>query len=255
MSSDLESSSRDDIAVQARNLHKQYQLGKLGGLRPLLTRLLGRFDAAPTRPFSALTGVDLTVYRGEAVGLVGTNGAGKSTFLQVLAGTTLPTAGELEVRGRVLPLLTVASSFHPDLTGRENITLFAASVGIPRQAIAERIDDVIDFAGVRQHIDTPVKRYSSGMVSRLGVAIAIQFPADIYIFDEVLAVVDQEFEERCISEIQGLRQAGATVFFVSHHPEQVSAICQRVVWLENGRVREVGPTDRLLAEYYAAHHA
>lgn len=243
-----------EIAVQARNLHKEYQLGNVGGIRQLANRALGRFAALPARPFSALQGVDLTVYRGETVGLVGTNGAGKSTFLQVLAGTTLPTAGELRVKGRVLPLLAVANAFHPDLTGRENVTLFACTIGIPREAVDEGIDDVIDFAEVRQHIDTPVKRYSSGMVSRLSVAVAVRFPADIYIFDEVLAVVDSEFQERCIEVISKLHQQGATVFFVSHHQEQVAALCQRVVWLEHGKVRDSGPTERILSEYHAAHH-
>ena len=251
---DLIRGASPEIAVQARDLHKEYQLGNLGGFRQFANRAMGRFAAAPGRPFSALTGVDVTVYRGESIGLVGTNGAGKSTLLQVLAGTTLPTAGELSVRGRVLPLLAVANAFHPDLTGRENVTLFATSIGVPRRTVHERIDDVIDFAEVRQHIDTPVKRYSSGMVSRLCVAIAVQFPADIYIFDEVLAVVDAEFQERCIGVISKLHELGSTVFFVSHHSEQVAAVCQRVVWLEKGRVRDVGPTERVLADYHAAHH-
>lgn len=250
----LATGSPQEIAVQARNLCKEYQLGNLGGFRQLATRAMGRFAATNGRPLSALNGVDMTVYRGEAVGLVGTNGAGKSTFLQVLAGTTLPSAGELLVRGRVLPLLAVASAFHPDLTGRENVTLFATSIGIPRRTVAERIDDVIDFADVRQHIDTPVKRYSTGMVSRLCVAIAVQYPADIYIFDEVLAVVDAEFQERCIDVMSGLHAQGATVFFVSHHQEQIAAVCQRVAWLEHGRVRDIGPTERVLAEYRSAHH-
>lgn len=243
-----------EVAVEARDLHKDYQLGNLGGFRQITRRAMGRFGALPSRPFSALNGLDLTVYRGEAVGLVGTNGAGKSTFLQILAGTTLPTSGELVVRGRVLPLLAVAAAFHPDLTGRENVTLFATSIGVPRSTVAERIDDVIDFADVRQHIDTPVKRYSSGMVSRLCVAIAVQYPADVYIFDEVLAVVDAEFQERCIDLIGQLHAQGSTVFFVSHHPEQVTAVCHRVAWLEQGRVRAVGATDTVLADYYAAHH-
>ena len=156
------------------------------------------------------------------------------------------------MRGRVLPLLAVATSFHPDLTGRENITLFATSVGIPRRTIVDRIDDVIDFAEISEHIDTPVKRYSSGMVSRLGVAIAMQYPADIYIFDEVLAVVDAAFRERCIIAIQTLTERGATVIFVSHQSEQIASVCSRVAWFEKGMIREVGPVDRTLANYDAA---
>jgi lipopolysaccharide transport system ATP-binding protein len=242
-----------EAAVEARDLRKRYQLGELGNVGRLARRMVGR--GSPTRSqFEALAGVDFTVNRGEAIGIVGTNGSGKSTLLQILAGTTLPTSGELWVRGRVLPLLAVGLAFHPELTGRENITLFASSVGIPRQTIADQIDSVIDFAEVRQHADTPIKRYSSGMVSRLCVAIAVQFPADVYVFDEVLAVVDSEFQERCLTEIAQLHAVGRTVFFVSHDAEQVLSVCQRVLWLEHGAVRDFGPAARVLEEYHEAHH-
>lgn len=158
------------------------------------------------------------------------------------------------VRGRVLPLLAVGLAFHPELTGRENVVLFATSVGIPPQTAREQMDQVIDFSGVGAHIDTPVKRYSSGMVSRLSVAVAFQFPADIYVFDEVLAVVDAEFQERCIEQIQRLDEEGRTIFFVSHHAAQVTAVCDRVLWLEKGLVRAFGPAAETLAAYEDAHH-
>jgi len=198
--------------------------------------------------------VNFEVYRGETVGLVGTNGSGKSTLLQILAGTTLPTGGELVVRGSVLPLLAVGLAFHPDLTGRENVMLFGVSTGIPLKIIRERMDDVVDFAGVGQHIDTPVKRFSSGMMSRLSVAIAVQFPADIYIFDEVLAVVDAEFQDRCLEVIKGMHAAGRTVFFVSHNRSQVEAVCNRVMWLDRGEIRDFAGTTRVLDAYDAEHH-
>ncbi len=151
----------------------------------------------PTRVqgLEALLDVDFTVWRGEAVAIVGTNGSGKSTLLQLLAGTTLPTRGIMRVHGRVLPLLAVGLGFHPELTGRENVTLFASSLGIPRRTIESRMEDVTAFAELERHMDTPVKRFSSGMMSRLSFAIAVQFPADIYVFDEVLAVVDGEFQD------------------------------------------------------------
>ncbi|MGI8863619.1 MAG: ABC transporter ATP-binding protein [Solirubrobacteraceae bacterium] len=207
----------------------------------------------PEPGLEALSGVDFVINRGEAMGIVGTNGSGKSTLLQILAGTTLPTEGAMHVFGRVLPLLAVGHGFHPELTGRENVTLFASSLGIPSNTISERMDAVTEFAELERHMDTPVKRFSSGMVSRLCFSIAVQFPADIYVFDEVLAVVDAEFQERCIAEIKRLHQAGRTVIFVSHSEAQVLAVCQRVMWLERGIVREIGPASSVLRDYEREH--
>jgi ABC-2 type transport system ATP-binding protein/lipopolysaccharide transport system ATP-binding protein len=183
------------------------------------------------------------------MGLVGTNGSGKSTLLQILAGTTLPTTGVMRVSGRVLPLLAVGLGFHPDLTGRENVTLFASSLGIPRGTIAASMDAVTAFAELGRHMDTPIKRFSSGMTSRLSFSIAVQFPADIYVFDEVLAVVDGEFRDRCLQEIKHLHAKGRTVFFVSHSLSQVLEVCERVMWFERGTIKQIGPTDVLLPAY------
>lgn len=243
-----------EVAVRATELSKQYQLGNLSSLGGTVRKLAGRALAPQNAAFKALAGIDFTVYRGETIGLVGTNGSGKSTLLGILAGTTLPTGGELLVRGSVLPLLAVGLAFHPDLTGRENVALFGVSSGVPLSTIRERIDDVIAFSGVGEHIDTPIKRFSSGMMSRLSVAIAVQFPADIYIFDEVLAVVDSEFQERCLEVISDMHAHGRTVFFVSHNRAQVAAVCHRVLWLERGMVRALGPTAEVLEAYHAALH-
>jgi ABC-type polysaccharide/polyol phosphate transport system ATPase subunit len=160
----------------------------------------------------------------------------------------------LEVAGRVLPLLSVGTGFHPELTGRENVTLFASSLGVPRGAIASRMDDVAEFAELERHMDTPVKRFSSGMVARLSFAIAMQFPADIYVFDEVLAVVDGEFQHRCLTEIKNMSAHGRTVIFVSHSLDQVADVCDRVLWLESGQVRDMGRTDEVLGAYVKAHN-
>lgn len=244
----------DSIAVEAVDLTKRYRLGNLSSLSRTLAKLAKRPSRLANADFEALSGVNFTVNRGETIGIVGTNGSGKSTFLQILSGTTLPTGGQLRVRGSVLPLLAVGLGFHPDLTGRENVVLFGASVGVAIKTIRERMDAVIDFAGVRTHIDTPVKRYSSGMVSRLSVAVAVQFPADIYVFDEVLAVVDAEFRDRCFAEIKTMHQQGRTVFFVSHHAEQVAELCDRVIWLERGRVKQIGLPAEVLEAYHEAHH-
>ena len=240
------------IAISAEKLSKHYRLGELYNLRKTVNRLLMRKQNGEVG-LEALTAVDFKVFRGESFGIVGTNGSGKSTVLQVLAGTTLPTGGMLEVTGRVLPLLAVGTGFHPELTGRENVTLFASSLGIPRAAIAARMDRVTKFAELERHMDTPVKRFSSGMLSRLSFAIAVQFPADIYVFDEVLAVVDGEFQARCLDEIKGLHREGRTVIFVSHSLDQVAEVCERVLWLDGGRVAAVGPTTEVLDAYRVAH--
>ena len=240
-------------AVSAEGVGKHYNLGESASLRRTAERLMRRSRDQATPGLEALAGVDFTVGRGEAIGFVGSNGSGKSTLLQILAGTTLPTRGEMRVYGSVLPLLAVGQGFHPELTGRENVTLFAASLGIPSRVVRERMDDVTAFAELDLHMDTPVKRFSSGMVSRLSFAVAVQFPADIYVFDEVLAVVDAEYQQRCIAEIKRLHAEGRTVFFVSHNRDQVAQVCDRVMWLENGKVRDIGPTAIVLAEYEHQH--
>jgi lipopolysaccharide transport system ATP-binding protein len=240
-------------AVVAEGLRKDYQLGAHQSLGRTLRRLTRRSTAAT--PFLALDGVDFTCHTGEALGIVGMNGSGKSTLLQILAGTTLPTAGEMRLRGRVIPLLAVGQGFHPELSGTENVMLFASSLQIPRRTIEEGMDAVTAFAELEDHMETPVKRYSSGMISRLSFAVAMQFPADIYVFDEVLAVVDNEFQARCLSAIKKLRDSGSTVFFVSHNMEQVREVCDRVLWLERGRVQDIGPTEDILTRYARAHAA
>jgi lipopolysaccharide transport system ATP-binding protein len=240
-------------AIVASGLSKSYRLGEHHSLQQTLNQMLRRTGAG--QYLHALNDLDFAVRRGEAFGIVGTNGSGKSTLLQVLAGTILPTGGSMTVQGRVLPLLAVGTGFHPELTGRENVTLFASSLGVPRSAIGGRIGAVAEFAEIEQHMDTPVKRFSSGMLSRLSFAIAMQFPADIYVFDEVLAVVDGEFQARCLTEIARLQRSGRTVIFVSHDMAQVAEICERVMWLERGSLAQLGSTDSVLAAYSAAHAA
>jgi ABC-type polysaccharide/polyol phosphate transport system ATPase subunit len=242
------------VAVATRSLSKHYRLGELQSLRRTVRRVVHSRQASTAPRLEALSGVQFTVHRGESFGIVGTNGSGKSTLLQILAGTTLPTGGEMEVHGRVLPLLAVGTGFHAELTGRENVTLFGSSLGIPRGVIGKRMDAVAAFAELERHMDTPVKRFSSGMLSRLSFSIAMQFPADIYIFDEVLAVVDGEFQGRCLEEIKRLHREGRTVIFVSHSLEQVADVCDRVVWLERGRVERDGPADEVLDAYEQKHH-
>jgi ABC-type polysaccharide/polyol phosphate transport system ATPase subunit len=241
-------------AIVAEELSKSYRLGELRSLQQTVNHILRR-RRPPGPSLEALRELDFTVHHGEAFGIVGTNGSGKSTLLQILAGTLLPTGGSMLVQGRVLPLLAVGTGFHPELTGRENVTLFASSLGVPRNAIADRIGAVAAFAEIEQHMDTPVKRFSSGMVSRLSFAIAVQFPADIYVFDEVLAVVDGEFQARCLAEIAQLHRSGRTVIFVSHDLAQVAEVCDRLMWLEHGRLRQLGATAEVLDAYSRVHPA
>jgi ABC-type polysaccharide/polyol phosphate transport system ATPase subunit len=244
----LENGARP-VAIAAHGLYKHFRLGEHQSLARTGRRLFRRDNPLAAPGLEALAGVDCTAYRGEAIGIVGSNGSGKSTFLQILAGTTLPTSGDMRVYGRVVPLLAVGLGFHPELTGRENVTLFASSLGIPRDTIGARMGAVTAFAELERHMDTPVKRFSSGMMSRLSFAIGVQFPADIYVFDEVLAVVDGEFQERCLREIRRLHQEGRTIVFVSHSLDQVRAVCGRVMWLRQGRVERFGAAQEVLYEY------
>jgi ABC-type polysaccharide/polyol phosphate transport system ATPase subunit len=247
------SANGNQTAIAADGLSKHYQLGELHSLQQTVARLRGRWSSDQAPSIEALRSVSFDVSHGEAFGIVGTNGSGKSTLLQLLAGTIVPTGGSVTVQGRVLPLLAVGAGFHPELTGSENVMLFASSLGIPRDVIRERLGAVAAFAEIELHMDTPVKRYSSGMLSRLSFAIAMQFPADIYVFDEVLAVVDGDFQARCLEEIAGLHKNGRTVIFVSHSLDQVADVCETVMWLEQGEVRQVGPTGEVLDAYSRVH--
>jgi lipopolysaccharide transport system ATP-binding protein len=234
-------------AVVARDLSKTYQLGELLRMETTLRVLLRR---GPERTmFEALRAVSFEARPAECFGIVGTNGSGKSTVLQILAGITCPTSGSLAIRGTVLPLLAVGAGFHHELTGRENSFLYGTILGLDRQLIESKLDDIAAFAELERHFDTPLKRYSHGMQSRLCFAIAMLFPANVYCFDEVLAVVDGEFKERCLNEVSSLAAAGSTVFFVSHDLQQVAGLCDRVMWLQDGDVREIGQPDEVVERY------
>src|SRR5215203_5080364 len=240
--------SQREVAIRASSLGKTYQLGERLRLGGAFTRRV-RGQPVQQSTIEALDDLTFDVYRGECLGLVGANGSGKSTFLQILSRAVVPTRGSLGVRGRVLPMLSVGAGFHGELTGRENVVLQGAILGVPRRAVLARMDDIMEFAELERHADTPLKRYSSGMQSRLSFAIGMRFPADIYIFDEVLAVVDGAFRDRCLGEIQRLVGSGPTVLFVSHDLGQVSRLCERTVWLDGGRVRAISRTAEVLDMY------
>jgi lipopolysaccharide transport system ATP-binding protein len=240
-----------DVAIDCRGLTKAYRLGELLSLQHTLAGLVpGR--KRPKGNFKALDGVTFQVPAGSFFGIVGSNGSGKSTLTQCISGITVPTEGRIEVYGRVLPLLEVGAGFHGDLTGRENVMLLGSILGIPLSDVQGAMDAIIDFAGVAQHFDTPLKRYSTGMRARLSFATAICFPSEIYVFDEVLAVVDDDFRDQCIAELRRLNAAGRTIIFMSHDLDLVTGVCNHGMWLEKGHVKMVGDMADVGAAYSAA---
>ena len=231
----------NNIAIRATSLTKQY---RVGARRQYAQRLSDLFSRARGRTegdeFRALDDVSFEIAHGEIVGIVGGNGAGKSTLLKILSRVVRPSAGSAELHGRLASLLEVGTGFHPELTGRENIYMSGIILGMTRTEIARRFDEIVAFAGVERFLDTPIKWYSSGMQTRLGFALAAHLEAEILLIDEVLAVGDAEFQKRCLGKMREVAVAGRTVLFVSHSMGSVQTLCNRAIWLENGRVRADG---------------
>lgn len=200
----------------------------------------------------ALDGIDLTVEHGESLGVVGRNGAGKSTLLKVISKVLKPTRGKAEIRGTVAPILELGTGFDHELSGHENIYLNALLLGHRRKEIDERVEEIIDFSGLRELIHSPIRNYSSGMLARLGFSIATAWTPDLLLLDEVLAVGDAGFLRRCRERMQELRDGGATVLLVSHSPKDIRESCQRCLWLDKGKLQMDGPSEDVLAEYDAA---
>lgn len=202
--------------------------------------------------FFALSDVSFSVGRGEVLGIVGSNGAGKSTLLKVIAGILTPTSGELHVKGRVVPMLELGSGFDDDLTGRENIFLNGAILGYSEQFLRERFDEIVEFSGLYDFLDVPVRNYSSGMVMRLAFSIASMVEPDVLIVDEILAVGDARFQEKSYTRMLELMHRGTAVLLVSHDLGQIRRLCDRVLWLEGGRVRRLGDTQEVCDAYAKA---
>jgi lipopolysaccharide transport system ATP-binding protein len=252
-----------DLAIQARGLAKRYRLGETdalhGSLREAivgtvasalhLARGRGRNQADA---IWALDHVSFDVERGEVLGIVGKNGAGKTTLLKVLSGITHPTDGEARIWGRVGSLLEVGTGFHPDLTGRENIVLNGAILGMRRREIERKFDEIVEFAEVERFIDTPVKRYSSGMYLRLAFSVAAHLEPEILIVDEVLAVGDASFQRKCLGRMGQVSSEGRTVLLVSHNMAAIRSLTRQTLWLEKGRIERFGPTPEVVADYLAA---
>lgn len=238
-----------DLAVRCEGLTKSFALGELSIQHSLRVALR---QAEPPTPFEALHDVSFSIPRGSFFGIIGHNGSGKSTLTQIISGISVPTAGRVHVWGRILPLLEVGAGFHDELTGSENVVLLGTILGVSPTEIAAQVPRIVRFAGIEQHMDTAVKRYSSGMRARLSFATAICLPADTYVFDEVLAVVDDDFRARCVEAMRGLNAAGRTVVLMSHDLNLIRESCDQGVWLDHGRVRMTGVIDEL-SDAYAAH--
>jgi ABC-type polysaccharide/polyol phosphate transport system ATPase subunit len=237
-------------AVEANGISKRYRLGVDAGYDTLRDAVRRRFHRPVRRSeIWALKNVSFVVEQGEALGIIGANGAGKTTLLKILAGITEPTAGEARTRGRVGALLDVGTGFHPELTGRENVYLNGATLGMSRAEVGRRFDAIVEFAGVERFLDTPVKRYSAGMRLRLAFAVAAHIEPPIVVVDEVLAVGDAAFQEKCLGKVSEIGRHGRTVLFVSHDLGAVTRICPRAIWLERGRLRQDGLAPEVVSAY------
>ncbi|MCX6056672.1 MAG: ABC transporter ATP-binding protein [Chloroflexi bacterium] len=245
--------------LSVENVGKEYRLGLVGAgsFREDFLRWRRRGQAADNQTASvkdvssiwALRNISFQVQQGEALGIIGRNGAGKSTLLKILSRITAPTEGIIKARGKLASLLEVGTGFHPELTGRENIFLNGMIMGMTRAEIQRKFDQIVDFSGVEQFIDTPVKRYSSGMYVRLAFAVSAHLEPEILIVDEVLAVGDAQFQKKCMGKMQDVTSGGRTVLFVSHNMGAIQSLCQRVIWVKNGQVMGDGDSRKIVAEY------
>lgn len=257
-----------DVVIRAEGISKQYRLGPREPYKVLVSVLPELFNASVRRvrglrspaaqqraarrraaTFWALDDVSFAVNEGEVVGIIGRNGSGKSTLLKILSRITEPTKGYAEIRGRVGSLLEVGTGFHPELSGRDNISLNGAILGMRRKDISRRFDEIVAFAEVEKFVDTPVKYYSSGMYMRLAFAVAAHLEPEILLVDEVLAVGDAEFQKKCLGKMGDVAKQGRTVLFVSHNMLAMQDLCQRVVWLQHGKVVAQGASSAVIGQY------
>lgn len=219
------------------------------GLKRFILTLPSSLKELKSRSFEALRDVSFEVYRGETFGIVGKNGAGKSTILGLIAGVIKPTKGRVIVRGKVSPLLELGAGFHKDLTGRENIVLNGVLMGMTRREVMKKMDSVIEFSELGEFIDQPLRTYSSGMVARLAFSVVAHLDPDILLIDEVLAVGDLSFQRRCLKKMEEFKQKGITIILVSHSVEDIKKVCDRVMWIENHTVYRIGKPHEVMEEY------
>ncbi|MBQ7923014.1 MAG: ABC transporter ATP-binding protein [Clostridia bacterium] len=254
-----------EVAIQLSGVKKMYKLGQIGGgtltadLQSLWARIRGKEDPNTVigtdqrlagKTFMALNGIDLIVYKGEALGIIGGNGAGKSTMLKLLSRVTAPTEGEIDIYGRISSMLEVGTGFNPQMTGRENVYMNGAILGMTKAEIDEKMEDIIEFSEVREFIDTPVKRYSSGMYVKLAFSVAAHLDSEIMIMDEVLAVGDMAFQKKCLDKMRdAAKQQGRTVLYVSHNMNTIRQLCDRCIVLDKGKVVFEGDVEKAIDIY------
>jgi lipopolysaccharide transport system ATP-binding protein len=252
-------SHSSEVIIQVKHLSKRYQIGMdrtyktfcesaVNTVKSPLKRL--KSFSRQEEVFWALKDINFEVHPGEVVGIIGRNGAGKTTLLKVLSRITHPTEGEIILRGRVASLLEVGTGFHPELTGRENIYFNGAILGMTKQEIEDKFDEIVEFSGVKEFLDTPLKRYSSGMQVRLAFAVAAHLEPEILMVDEVLAVGDAEFQKKCLGKMREVAKGGRTILFVSHNMAAVRALCTRVILLQNGRKIYDGSPTTVISQYF-----
>jgi ABC-type polysaccharide/polyol phosphate transport system ATPase subunit len=240
-----------DFAISIEDVSKDYRLwGRRSQFATLKSALLKRdLKLAPDAAVAALRNVTFSVDRGEAFGIIGRNGSGKSTLLKLISGILKPTSGKVNVNGRVAALIELGAGFHPEITGRENIYINGIMLGLSRREIDQRFDKIVEFSGIADFLDQPVKTYSSGMYVRLGFAVAVHVDPDVLLIDEVLSVGDEEFSARCVAKIQEMKYRGVTLLFVTHQLDQVRNLCDRALWLDRGRTEAVGDPMRVVDAY------
>ena len=262
----MENNASSNTAISVSGVKKMYKLGQIGGgtlqadLQSWWARVRGKEDPNSKigegersygKTFMALNGIDLTIYQGEAVGIIGRNGAGKSTLLKLLSKVTAPSEGQIDIYGRIASMLEVGTGFNGELTGRENVYMNGAILGMTKQEINAKMEEIIEFSEVREFIDTPVKRYSSGMFVKLAFSVAAHLDSEIMIMDEVLAVGDMSFQKKCLTKMrEAAKQDGRTVLYVSHNMNTIRQLCDRCVVLDKGKIVFNGNVDKAIDIYY-----
>jgi ABC-type polysaccharide/polyol phosphate transport system ATPase subunit len=246
------SAAPTDVAIEVQNVSVRYTVPheRIPSLKEFAIRWLrGRVE---WREFAALSDVSLTIRRGESIGIIGRNGAGKTTLLKVIARVIRPQVGTVRTNGRVVPLLELGAGFDPELSGRENVFMNGAMLGHRKRYMQARLADIVAFAGIEEFLDAPLRTYSTGMVARLGFAVATDVEPDVLLLDEVLSVGDVEFQQKCMRRMEGFRQAGATFVLVSHSLPTVAKLCKRAVWIDGGKVLMDGPAAEVVAAFSGA---
>jgi ABC-type polysaccharide/polyol phosphate transport system ATPase subunit len=238
-------------AISLQNVSKSYRLWGRGSQFATLKSALLKQDVklSPEASIEALRNVSFAVDGGEAFGIIGRNGSGKSTLLKIITGILKPTGGSVAVNGRIAALIELGAGFHPEITGRENIVINGIMLGLTRREIDQRFDSIVEFSGIGDFIDQPVKTYSSGMYVRLGFAVAVHVDPDVLLIDEVLSVGDEEFSAKCVAKIQEMKYRGVTLVFVTHQLDQVRNLCDRALWLDHGQVEAIGDPVRVVDHY------